>query len=114
MVDSRRHRCKATGASSSSQPRPATIDGWISDQGKHADYVNSWQERRIMAVKYIRLDFYRFYGFQFPDLFAGQGLTLSGAKRLHLSRSHKSLLFQLEISRRDYIHQSERLPHNFG
>ncbi|KOM43124.1 hypothetical protein LR48_Vigan05g072800 [Vigna angularis] len=75
MADSRRHRRRATGASSSSQPRPVTIDGWISDQGKHADYVNSWQERRIKAVKYIRLDFFRFYGFQFPDLFAVQGLT---------------------------------------
>ncbi|KOM34768.1 hypothetical protein LR48_Vigan02g091800 [Vigna angularis] len=74
MADSRRHRRRAAGASSSSQPRPTTIDGWISDQGKHADYVNSWQERRIMAVKYIRLDFFRFYGFQFPDLFAVQGL----------------------------------------
>ncbi|KOM57435.1 hypothetical protein LR48_Vigan11g046800 [Vigna angularis] len=51
MADSRRHRCRAAGASSSSQPRPATIDGWISDQGKHADYVNSWQERIIMAVE---------------------------------------------------------------
>ncbi|KOM29511.1 hypothetical protein LR48_Vigan715s000100 [Vigna angularis] len=75
MADSRRHRRRAAGASSFSQPRPATIDGWISDQGKHADYVNSWQERRIIAVKYIRLDFFRFYGFQFPDLFAVQGLT---------------------------------------
>ncbi|KOM34552.1 hypothetical protein LR48_Vigan02g070200 [Vigna angularis] len=75
MADSRRHRLRAAGASSSSQPRPATIDGWISDQGKHADYVNSWQERRIMAVKYIRLDFFRFYGFLFLDVFAVQGLT---------------------------------------
>ncbi|KOM55440.1 hypothetical protein LR48_Vigan10g133200 [Vigna angularis] len=75
MANSRRYCRRAAGASSSSQPRPATIDGWISDQGKHADYVNSWQERRIMAVKYIRLDFFRFYGFQFPDLFAVQGLT---------------------------------------
>ncbi|KOM57640.1 hypothetical protein LR48_Vigan11g067300 [Vigna angularis] len=75
MADSRRHRRRAAGASSSSQPRPATIDGWISDQGKHANYVNSWQERRIMAVKFIRLDFFRFYGFQFPDLFVVQELT---------------------------------------
>ncbi|KOM28151.1 hypothetical protein LR48_Vigan503s002600 [Vigna angularis] len=75
MADSRRHRCRAAGASSSSQPRPATIDEWILDQGKHANYVNSWQERRIMAVKFIRLDFFRFYGFQFPDLFVVQGLT---------------------------------------
>ncbi|KOM58003.1 hypothetical protein LR48_Vigan11g103600 [Vigna angularis] len=75
MADSRRHRRRAARASSSSQPRPATIDGWISDQGKHADYVNSWQERRVMAVKYIRLDFFRFYGFQFSDLFVVQGLT---------------------------------------
>ncbi|KOM31588.1 hypothetical protein LR48_Vigan01g114300 [Vigna angularis] len=63
------------GASSSSRPRPATIDGWISDQDKHANYVHFWQERRIMVVKFIRLDFYRFYGFQFPDLFRAQGLT---------------------------------------
>ncbi|KOM37794.1 hypothetical protein LR48_Vigan03g117600 [Vigna angularis] len=28
-----------------------------------------------MAVKFIRLDFYQFYGFQFPDLFHAQGLT---------------------------------------
>ncbi|KOM51988.1 hypothetical protein LR48_Vigan09g064700 [Vigna angularis] len=75
MADSRRHHRRAAGASSSSQPRLATIDGWISDQGKHVNYVNSWQERRIMAVKYIRLDFFRFHGFQFPDLFAVQGLT---------------------------------------
>ncbi|KOM38393.1 hypothetical protein LR48_Vigan03g177500 [Vigna angularis] len=47
----------------------------ISDQEKHADYVHFWQERQIMAVKFIRLDFYRFYGFQFPNLFSAQGLT---------------------------------------
>ncbi|BAU03752.1 hypothetical protein VIGAN_UM171700, partial [Vigna angularis var. angularis] len=75
MADSRRHRRRAVGASSSSQPRPATIDGWISDQERHADYVSSWQERRIMAVKYIRLDFFGFYGFQFPALFNDQGLS---------------------------------------
>ncbi|KOM31402.1 hypothetical protein LR48_Vigan01g095700 [Vigna angularis] len=28
-----------------------------------------------MAVKYIRLDFFRFYGFQFPELFNDQGLS---------------------------------------
>ncbi|KOM28048.1 hypothetical protein LR48_Vigan492s001200 [Vigna angularis] len=75
MADSRRHRRRTAGASSSSQPRLANIDGWISDQGKHADFVNSWQERKIMAVKFIRLDFFRFYGFQFPNTFAEQGLT---------------------------------------
>ncbi|KOM43783.1 hypothetical protein LR48_Vigan05g138800 [Vigna angularis] len=75
MADSRRTRRRTAGASSSSRPRPATIDGWISDQDKHANYVHFWQERRIMAVKFIRLDFYRFYGFQFPDLFRAQGLT---------------------------------------
>ncbi|KOM48049.1 hypothetical protein LR48_Vigan07g175300 [Vigna angularis] len=75
MADSRRHRRRTAGASSSSQPRLANIDGWISDQGKHANFVNSWQERKIMAVKFIRLDFFRFYGFQFPNTFAEQGLT---------------------------------------
>ncbi|KOM41379.1 hypothetical protein LR48_Vigan04g157700 [Vigna angularis] len=55
MADSRRHRRRAARASSSSQPCPATIDGWISDQGKHADYVNSWQERRIMATNRRKL-----------------------------------------------------------
>ncbi|KOM52799.1 hypothetical protein LR48_Vigan09g145800 [Vigna angularis] len=75
MADSRRHRRRTAGASFSSQTRLANIDGWISDQGKHADFVNSWQERKIMAVKFIRLDFFRFYGFQFPNTFAEQGLT---------------------------------------
>lgn len=28
-----------------------------------------------MAAKFIRLDFYIFYGFQFPDLFGAQSLT---------------------------------------
>ncbi|KOM37964.1 hypothetical protein LR48_Vigan03g134600 [Vigna angularis] len=74
MADSRRHRRRTAGASSSSQPRLANIDGWISDPGKHADFVNSWQERKIMAVKFIRLDFFRFYGFQFPNTFVEQGL----------------------------------------
>ncbi|KOM58086.1 hypothetical protein LR48_Vigan11g112000 [Vigna angularis] len=75
MAESRRNRRRTTSASFSSRPRPATIDGWISDQEKHADYVHFWQERRIMAVKFICLDFYRFYGFQFPALFGAQGLT---------------------------------------
>ncbi|KOM26162.1 hypothetical protein LR48_Vigan233s002900 [Vigna angularis] len=75
MADSRRHRRRTAGASSSSQPRLANIDGWISDPGKHADFVNSWQERKIMAVKFIRLDFFRFYTFQFPNTFVEQGLT---------------------------------------
>ncbi|KOM30043.1 hypothetical protein LR48_Vigan846s000700 [Vigna angularis] len=75
MDESRRNRRRTTSESSSSRSRRATIDGWISYQEKHADYVHFWQERRIMAVKFIRLDFYRFYGFQFPDLFGAQGLT---------------------------------------
>ncbi|KOM51952.1 hypothetical protein LR48_Vigan09g061100 [Vigna angularis] len=62
MADSRRHCRRTAGASSSSQPRLA-------------DFVNSWQERKIMAVKFIRLDFFRFYGFQFPNTFVEQGLT---------------------------------------
>ncbi|KOM30221.1 hypothetical protein LR48_Vigan1059s000100 [Vigna angularis] len=86
MADSRRHRRRTAGASSSSQPRLANIDGWISDPGKHADFVNSWQERKIMAVKFIRLDFFRFYGFQFPNTFAEQGLTpiWDDAVKVHL------------------------------
>ncbi|KOM29357.1 hypothetical protein LR48_Vigan650s000200 [Vigna angularis] len=39
MADSRRTRRRAASASSSSRPRSATIDGWISDQDKHADYL---------------------------------------------------------------------------
>ncbi|KOM50440.1 hypothetical protein LR48_Vigan08g126700 [Vigna angularis] len=77
MADSRRTRRRTAGASSSRSRnvRPASIEGWISDEEQHGDYVHFWQERRIMAVKFIRLDFYRFYGFQFPDLFHAQGLT---------------------------------------
>ncbi|KOM34414.1 hypothetical protein LR48_Vigan02g056400 [Vigna angularis] len=77
MVDSRRSHRRPAGASSSRPhaPRPTTIDGWIFDQEKHVEYVHLWQERRIMVVKFIRLDFYRFYGFWFPDLFGAQGLT---------------------------------------
>ncbi|KOM41122.1 hypothetical protein LR48_Vigan04g132000 [Vigna angularis] len=77
MADSRRTRRRTAGASSSRSRnvRPASIEGWISDEEQHGNYVHFWQERRIMAVKFIRLDFYRFYGFQFPDLFHAQGLT---------------------------------------
>ncbi|KOM51822.1 hypothetical protein LR48_Vigan09g048100 [Vigna angularis] len=77
MADSRRTQRRTAGASSSRSQNvhPASIEGWISDEEKHGDYVHFWQERRIMAVKFIRLNFYRFYGFQFPDLFRAQGLT---------------------------------------
>ncbi|KOM48283.1 hypothetical protein LR48_Vigan07g198700 [Vigna angularis] len=77
MADSRRPCRRAVGASLSKPRAPhlASIDGWIFDQEKHADFANFWQERRIMAAKFIRLDFYRFCGFQFPDLFGAQGLT---------------------------------------
>ncbi|KOM55374.1 hypothetical protein LR48_Vigan10g126600 [Vigna angularis] len=36
MAESRRNRRRTAGASSSSRPHPATIDGWFSDQEKHA------------------------------------------------------------------------------
>ncbi|KOM35506.1 hypothetical protein LR48_Vigan02g165600 [Vigna angularis] len=77
MADSRRTRRRTAGASSSRSRnvRLASIEGWISDEEQHGDYVHFWQERRIMAVKFIRLDFYHFYGFQFPYLFHAQGLT---------------------------------------
>ncbi|KOM37757.1 hypothetical protein LR48_Vigan03g113900 [Vigna angularis] len=77
MADSRRTRRRTASASSSRSRNvhPASIEGWISDEEKHGDYVHFWQQRRIMGVKFIRLDFYRFYGFQFPDLFHAQGLT---------------------------------------
>ncbi|KOM53433.1 hypothetical protein LR48_Vigan09g209200 [Vigna angularis] len=77
MADSRRTRRRTAGVSSSRSRnvRPASIEGWISDEEQHGDYVHFWQERRIMAVKFIRLDFYHYYGFQFPDLFRAQGLT---------------------------------------
>ncbi|KOM43583.1 hypothetical protein LR48_Vigan05g118800 [Vigna angularis] len=77
MADSRRPRRRTAGASSSRSrdARPAFIEGWISNPEKHVDFSNFWKERRLMAVKFIRLDFYRFYGFQFPYLFGTQGLT---------------------------------------
>ncbi|KOM48090.1 hypothetical protein LR48_Vigan07g179400 [Vigna angularis] len=77
MADSRRPRRRIVGASSSRSRniRLASIEGWISYEEKHVEYVHSWQERRIMVVKFIRLDFYRFYGFQFPYLFDAQGLS---------------------------------------
>ncbi|KOM56002.1 hypothetical protein LR48_Vigan10g189400 [Vigna angularis] len=76
-------RCKMptrrrTGGASSSRPcapHPATIEGWIFDPEKQAEFAHFWQERRIIGVKFVRLEYYRFYGFQFPNLFAAQGLT---------------------------------------
>ncbi|KOM41218.1 hypothetical protein LR48_Vigan04g141600 [Vigna angularis] len=77
MADSKRSRRRPAGASSSRPyaPQPTTINGWISDKEKHAEYVHLLQERRIMAVKFIQLDFYKFCGFRFPDLFGTHGLT---------------------------------------
>ncbi|KOM48155.1 hypothetical protein LR48_Vigan07g185900 [Vigna angularis] len=40
-----------------------------------------------MAIKFIKLDFYRFYGFQFLDLFGAQGIT-------HLVDINRLLAFQ--------------------
>ncbi|KOM55826.1 hypothetical protein LR48_Vigan10g171800 [Vigna angularis] len=77
MADSRRPRRRTASASSSRSrdAHPASIEGWIFDQEKHANFANFWQERRLMAVKFIKLDCYRLYGFQFPDLFGAKGLT---------------------------------------
>ncbi|KOM49520.1 hypothetical protein LR48_Vigan08g034700 [Vigna angularis] len=69
---------RRTGGASSSRPqapRPATLEGWICDPEKQAEFGQFWQERWIMGVKYVRLEYYKFYGFQFPNLFANQGLT---------------------------------------
>ncbi|KOM56879.1 hypothetical protein LR48_Vigan10g277100 [Vigna angularis] len=55
MANSRRPRRRTAGASSSRSRdvRPASIEGWISDQEKHADFANFWQECRLMEVKFI-------------------------------------------------------------
>ncbi|KOM37491.1 hypothetical protein LR48_Vigan03g087300 [Vigna angularis] len=50
MADSRRHRRRAVGASSSSQPRPATIDGWISDQERHEPLMGGFQIKENMQT----------------------------------------------------------------
>ncbi|KOM41212.1 hypothetical protein LR48_Vigan04g141000 [Vigna angularis] len=91
MADTRRPHRRAAGASSSRPCVPclATIDGWISDQEKHAEHVHFWQERRIMA------DFLLLYGIlnnihiDWPALISD---TMLKAKKYHVYHLPYALL----------------------
>ncbi|KOM35509.1 hypothetical protein LR48_Vigan02g165900 [Vigna angularis] len=78
MVDSR-HKMKTrrrTRGSSSAQPRAprSAIDKWLSNTEKHREFVHFWKHKKLIASKYVTLGWYRFYGFQFPNLMEDQGL----------------------------------------
>ncbi|KOM49571.1 hypothetical protein LR48_Vigan08g039800 [Vigna angularis] len=65
------------GASSSAHPhapRLANIDGWLSNTKKHGEFTHFWKEKKIIYSKYVTLGWYKFYGFQFPNLMEDQGL----------------------------------------
>lgn len=62
--------------SSSTQPedRGNNLSGWIADTKKHREFTSFWKERKLISPKYIYLNQFHIYGFQFPPHIFHQGI----------------------------------------
>ncbi|KOM48016.1 hypothetical protein LR48_Vigan07g172000 [Vigna angularis] len=71
---SRRRRRRSYGSESTPLARGPNIHGWISDDGKHDEYLQMWKERKILRQKFVDLNWFTTHQFQFSQQLIEQGV----------------------------------------
>ncbi|KOM43006.1 hypothetical protein LR48_Vigan05g061000 [Vigna angularis] len=71
---SRRRRRRSYGSESTPLARGPNIHGWISDDGKHEEYLQMWKERKILRQKFVDLNWFTTHQFQFSQQLIEQGV----------------------------------------
>ncbi|KAG2405984.1 uncharacterized protein HKW66_Vig0052390 [Vigna angularis] len=71
---SRRRRRRSYGSESTPIARGPNIQGWISDDGKHEEYLQMWKERKILRQKFVDLNWFTTHQFQFSQQLIEQGV----------------------------------------
>ncbi|KOM50151.1 hypothetical protein LR48_Vigan08g097800 [Vigna angularis] len=75
MVEPSRRRRRRSYASESNPPaRGPNIHGWISDDGRHAEYLEMWKERKVLRQKFVDLNWFTVNQFQFSQQLVEQGV----------------------------------------
>ncbi|KOM54833.1 hypothetical protein LR48_Vigan10g072500 [Vigna angularis] len=71
---SRRRRRRSYGSESTPPARGPNIHGWISDEGRHDEYLQWWKERKILRQKFVDLNWFAVHQFQFSQQLMEQGV----------------------------------------
>ncbi|KOM52197.1 hypothetical protein LR48_Vigan09g085600 [Vigna angularis] len=75
MAEPSRRRRRRSYASESNPPaRGPNIYGWISDDGRHAEYLERWKERKVFRQKFADLNWFTVNQFQFSQKLVEQGV----------------------------------------
>ncbi|KOM38108.1 hypothetical protein LR48_Vigan03g149000 [Vigna angularis] len=75
MAEPSRRRRRRSYASESNPPaRGPNIHGWISDDGRHAEYLEMWKERKVLRQKFVDLNWFTVNQFQFSQQLVEQGV----------------------------------------
>ncbi|KAG2408147.1 uncharacterized protein HKW66_Vig0029690 [Vigna angularis] len=73
---SRRRRRRSYGSESTPIARGPNIQGWISDDGKHEEYLQMWKECKILRQKFVDLNWFTTHQFQFSQQLIEQGIDI--------------------------------------
>ncbi|KOM45499.1 hypothetical protein LR48_Vigan06g080500 [Vigna angularis] len=71
---SRRRRRRSYGSESTPPARGPNLHGWISDIGKHDEYLQWWKERKVLRQKFVDLNWFTANQFQFSGQLVEQGV----------------------------------------
>ncbi|KOM55397.1 hypothetical protein LR48_Vigan10g128900 [Vigna angularis] len=71
---SRRRRRRSYGSESTPPARGPNIHGWISDVGRHDEYLQWWKERKVLRQKFVDLNWFTANQFQFSGQLVEQGV----------------------------------------
>ncbi|KOM47401.1 hypothetical protein LR48_Vigan07g110500 [Vigna angularis] len=75
MAEPSRRRRRRSYASESTPPaRGPNIHGWISDDGRHKEYLQMWKERKVLRQKFVDLNWFTANQFQFSRQLVEQGV----------------------------------------
>ncbi|KOM48020.1 hypothetical protein LR48_Vigan07g172400 [Vigna angularis] len=75
MAEPSRRRRRRSYASASTPPaRGPNIHGWITDDGRHEEYLQMWKERKVLRQKFVDLNWFTANQFQFSGQLVEQGV----------------------------------------
>ncbi|KOM43442.1 hypothetical protein LR48_Vigan05g104600 [Vigna angularis] len=75
MAEPSRRRRRRSYASESNPPaRGPNIYWWLSDEGRHAEHLERWKERKVLRQKFADLNWFTVNQFQFSQKLVEQGV----------------------------------------
>ncbi|KAG2380886.1 uncharacterized protein HKW66_Vig0202590 [Vigna angularis] len=74
MAEPSRRRRRSYASEITPRARGPNIHGWISDDGRHEEYLQMWKERKVLRQKFVDLNWFTANQFQFSRQLVEQGV----------------------------------------